>query len=97
MTDMDDDFAEFVEPLEPLPTEQFRSDVEQEEIPKFVNPNLFLMTTIFTLSILHVYSNQWINFVSLQQSIFEFLTTYSSIKCHLPKPVDALHTSSKGG
>ena len=74
MTDMDDDFAEFVEPLEPLPTEQFRNDVEQEEIPKFVNPNLFLMTTIFTLSILHVYSNHWINFVSLQQSILEFLT-----------------------
>ena len=65
---VEDEFAEFSEPVESVyhPNPEVLSD-KPDDIPPLVysEPNMFLIVFIFTLTIIHFYSSQWINFVSL--------------------------------
>ena len=67
---MEDDFLEFDEPEEQLPDmipmASPVDDIKDEDdiISKVVGINWFLLIAVFNLSVLHVFSNNWINFVS---------------------------------
>ena len=67
---MEDDFLEFDEPEEQLPDmipmASPVDDIKDEDdiISKVVGINWFLLIVVFNLSVLHVFSNNWINFVS---------------------------------
>ena len=65
-----EDFLEFDEPEEQIPVmipmASPVDDIKEEDdvISKFVGINWFLLVAVFNLSVLHVFSNNWINFVS---------------------------------
>ena len=68
---MENDFLEFDEPEEQLPEmiPAIASPVDDikdgdDIVSKFVGINWFLLVVVFNLSVLHAFSNNWINFVS---------------------------------
>lgn len=70
---VEDEFAEFSEPVESVyhhPNPDILND-KPEDVPTFVysEPNMFLIVFIFTLTLVHFYSSQWINFVSFSNKI----------------------------
>ena len=69
---VEDEFAEFSEPVETVnhPNLEILND-KPEDVPTFVysEPNMFLIVFIFMLTIVHFYSSQWINIVSLSNNI----------------------------
>ena len=78
---VEDEFAEFSEPVESVyhPNPEILNG-KSEDVPPltYYQPNMFLIVFILTLTVVHFYSTQWINFVSLFTILWILFETFQA-------------------